>query len=98
MGCREGTGEEETRRRGDGRRGDLSVDLFARVPGEIGRWIFFLCVLRARANAGEGLTRESTRLTRTLVVPPVRVSEVGARQVRGEMAVAVLGETGGGDV
>jgi len=28
----------------------------------------------------------------------VRVSEVGARQVRGEMAVAVLGETGGGDV
>jgi hypothetical protein len=32
------------------------------------------------------------------VVSSVRVSAMGARQVRGAMAVAVLGEAGGGDV
>ena len=39
-----------------------------------------------------------TRFARFAVVSSVRVPAMGAREVRGEVAVTVLGETGGVDV
>jgi hypothetical protein len=52
-----------------------------------------------RATAIARLTRaRDLDRTRRAVVSSVRVPEMGAREVRGAMAVAVLGEAGGGDV